>query len=428
MPVVAAASQPVAPSAGSGLTAAYRRVRSFTERLCAPLETEDYVVQAMPDASPAKWHLAHTTWFFETFLLKPHAPGYQPLDTAYEYLFNSYYNTVGRQFPRPQRGLLSRPTVAEVYRYRAHVDAAMERWLTGAAPEALQGVEAVITLGLNHEQQHQELLLTDIKYALSVNPLRPVYRETEPAAGEAAPMAWHGFPEGLVPIGHDGTGFAFDNEGPRHRAFVESFRLASRPVTNGEYLEFMEAGGYRAPHGWLSAGWSAVQANGWDAPLYWERRGDDWWTFTLSGMRPVDPAAPVCHVSYFESDAYARWAGARLPSEVEWEAAASEMPVAGHFADDGRIHPAPAPPGPARGQFYGDVWEWTRSPYEAYPGYAPDPGALGEYNGKFMCGQYVLRGGSCATPEGHIRPTYRNFFPPDARWQFSGIRLARDGQ
>lgn len=427
MPTASATAESVDTETDArGPAVEYRRVRRFTENLCEPLETEDYVIQPMPDASPAKWHLAHTTWFFETFILKPHLPGYRPLEPLYEYLFNSYYNTVGRQFARAQRGLLSRPTVAEVYRYRARVDAAMEELFDRARPATMDAIAPVIAIGLNHEQQHQELLLTDIKNALSMNPLKPIYREGLPEGQGAPVMGWSEYPERVTSIGHAGDGFAYDNEGPRHRVFLEAFSLASRPVTNGEYLAFMDDDGYREPQWWLSAGWSALAANGWQAPLYWEKRDGGWWSYTLSGMRPVDPAEPVCHVSYFEADAYARWAGARLPGEAEWETAAMDVPLEGHFADSGHIHPVPSLSGSGPRQMYGDVWEWTRSSYDAYPGYAPAPGALGEYNGKFMCGQYVLRGGSCATPQGHIRPTYRNFFPPDARWQFSGIRLARD--
>jgi ergothioneine biosynthesis protein EgtB len=380
----------------------------------------------MPDVSPAKWHLAHTSWFFETFVLKPSDPDYRSRHPQYDYLFNSYYNAVGERHCRAQRGLLSRPTVADVYRYRADVDAEMRALFERLEGEALEQIAPVITLGLHHEQQHQELLLTDIKHVFSVNPLHPVYRPDNRGAGSAPPLEWVSFPEGVAWIGHDGAGFAFDNEGPRHRVFLNAFALASRAVTNGEYIAFIEEGGYRRPEWWLSAGWNTVREKGWDAPLYWEKRDDGWWSFTLSGMRPVDPAEPVCHVSYFEADAYAHWAGARLPTEAEWETAARSMPVQGTFADAMPAHPAPAPQGPGLRQMYGDVWEWTRSAYSPYPGYTPDAGALGEYNGKFMCGQYVLRGGSCATSESHIRPTYRNFFPPDARWQFSGLRLARD--
>lgn len=413
--------------AAEAIAACYRKIRSFTERLCEPLETEDYVIQSMPDASPVKWHLAHTSWFFETFVLAPSVPGYRSPHPRYEYLFNSYYNAVGERHARPKRGLLSRPTVAEVYRYRAHVDDAMCDLLTTLDAERLDALAPVLTLGLHHEQQHQELILTDIQHAFAENPLRPVYRERANETNrEAPPLKWVHFPEGITWIGHNGDGFAFDNESPRHREYVDGFALASRLVTKAEYIAFIDAGGYRQPQWWLSSGWSAVQDGTWQAPLYWEQHDGVWWHFTLSGMRPVNGAEPVCHVSYFEADAYARWAGARLPTEAEWELAASNLPATGTFAEDERFHPAPANGVGGLQQMFGDAWEWTRSSYAPYPGYVPDEGALGEYNGKFMCNQYVLRGGSCATPQSHIRPTYRNFFPPDARWQFTGIRLAKD--
>ncbi|HEY3412733.1 MAG TPA: ergothioneine biosynthesis protein EgtB [Armatimonadota bacterium] len=425
MPTMPVIERPVA-TAGT-MAARYREVRDFTERLCEPLETEDYVIQSMPDASPTKWHLAHTSWFFETFVLSPFLAGYRSPDPLYEYLFNSYYNAVGERHPRPKRGLLSRPTVAEVYGYRAHVDEAMRDLLAISEGELVERLAPVLTLGLHHEQQHQELILTDLKNALAGNPIRPAYRDrSRESHAEAPPLKWVHFPAGIAWIGHDGGGFAFDNEGPRHREYLEGFALATRLVTNAEYIAFVEAGGYRQPQWWLSSGWNAVQDAGWSAPLYWEERDGRWWHFTLSGMRPVDEDEPVCHVSYYEADAYARWAGARLPSEAEWEQAAAGLPVTGSFAECGRFHPAPAGRDAGLSQMYGDAWEWTRSSYAPYPGYAPDEGALGEYNGKFMCNQYVLRGGSCATPESHIRATYRNFFPPDARWQFTGIRLAKD--
>jgi ergothioneine biosynthesis protein EgtB len=415
-----------------GLRDAYRAVRGLTERLCAPLGPEDYVVQSMPDASPAKWHLAHTTWFFGTFILAAFDPGHEPFHPHYGYLFNSYYNALGDRLPRPRRGLLTRPTVEEVYRYRAHVDARMERLLEDADEARLRGLGPLVELGLNHEQQHQELLLTDLKHAFACNPLRPAYRDrpAPPAStrGAGVPPAWVDYPEGLREMGHDGNGFAFDNEGPRHRVFLEGFRLAARLVTNREYRAFVEDGGYRRPDLWLSDGWAARQAQSWEAPLYWERDGDDWRQFTLEGLQPLCDDEPVCHVSYYEADAFARWAGSRLPTEAEWEVVARDMPVDGNLLDDERFQPAPASAVAAGRpvQLYGDVWEWTASPYVAYPGYRPAAGALGEYNGKFMCNQLVLRGGSCVTPRSHLRPTYRNFFPPDARWQFSGFRLAKD--
>jgi len=419
-------------TASVALAERFRQVRGTTEQLCAGLATEDFVVQSMPDVSPTKWHLAHTSWFFETFVLKPFLPGYAELDPAYAFLFNSYYVNAGERHCRAQRGYLSRPTVAEVFRYRAHVDENMLALLERA--DEHDELRRVVEIGLHHEQQHQELLVTDIKHVFSVNPLRPAYAPHRPhGAREAPELEWHAFEEGLRWIGHDGNGYAFDNEGPRHREFVHAFRLASRPATNGEYLAFMDDGGYRHADLWLSAGWATVQEQGWSEPFYWERRDGQWQTFTLAGMRPVDLAEPVCHLSYFEADAFARWSGARLPTEAEWEVAASGAAVAGNLLEAGTFHPAP-PPVPetaesARGaplQLYGDVWEWTRSQYSPYPGFEAAPGALGEYNGKFMCNQFVLRGGSCATPESHIRATYRNFFPPDATWQFTGVRLAGD--
>jgi ergothioneine biosynthesis protein EgtB len=382
----------------------------------------------MPDASPVKWHLAHTTWFFETFLLVPHVPGYRLYHPSYSFLFNSYYNTVGPRVPRPERGLMTRPSLADVYSYRNSVDDTVQGFLTGSHGTMSAPVASVIELGLNHEQQHQELILTDIKYTLAQNPLRPAYRTDAAAAGvaESQPLKWLEFPGGLDWIGHAGDGFCFDNEEPRHRVYLEGFALASRAVTNGEYLAFMDDDGYRRPELWLSDGWNVATARGWSAPLYWERIDDAWWTITLGGVRAVSAAEPVCHVSYYESDAYARWVGARLPSEAEWEIAARAEPPHGNFLEDENFHPRPAGGGTRLAQCFGDVWEWTQSPYTPYPGMRPAAGALGEYNAKFMCNQLVLRGGSCATPASHIRATYRNFFPPEARWQFTGIRLARD--
>jgi ergothioneine biosynthesis protein EgtB len=415
------------PGGPEELAAWYREVRGQTEALCQGLAAEDYVVQPMPDVSPTKWHLAHTSWFFETFVLQPHGPGYRPLDPAYAYLFNSYYTQAGERHCRAQRGYLSRPTVAEVYAYRRYVDEHLLALLGGADRATLEVLRPLLEIGLHHEQQHQELLVTDIKHVFSVNPLRPVYRE-QPAETHPAPppLEWAAFPEGVYWIGHDGDGFAYDNEGPRHRVFLEAFQLASRLVTCGEYLAFMEDGGYARPELWLSAGWATVQENEWTEPFYWERRDGEWWTFTLSGMRRVDPNEPVAHLSYFEADAYARWAGARLPAEAEWEVASTRAALGGSFVESLRFHPAPPAGGGALTQMFGDVWEWTRSQYSPYPGYQPAPGALGEYNGKFMCNQFVLRGGSCATPRSHIRRSYRNFFPPEACWQFTGVRLAKD--
>ncbi len=419
---------PSLPGAGA-LAARYGAVRRATEALCEPLEVEDYVIQSMPDASPVKWHLAHTSWFFETFVLAAHVAGYRPFHPQFALLFNSYYNAVGPRWPRPRRGLLSRPSVAEVFHYRAHVDERMAALFEAPSADGLRAVADIVVLGLHHEQQHQELLLTDLKHALASNPLRPAYRAVAPPAGAAPPLEWRTFPAGVVSIGHDGHGFAFDNESPRHRVFLEAFQLASRPATNGEFLAFLADGGYERPELWLSDGWAARQANDWTGPLYWERDGGDWTARTLGGPRPVDAHEPVCHVSYYEADAFARWAGARLPTEAEWEASTAGIPVAGHFVEGGSYHPAAAAAAGDGGplvKLYGDVWQWTASAYAAYPGYAPPPGALGAYNGKFMCNQFVLRGASCATPRSHARPTYRNFFPPEARWQFTGIRLARD--
>jgi ergothioneine biosynthesis protein EgtB len=381
----------------------------------------------MPDCSPPKWHLAHTSWFFETFILTKYAPDYRPFHPAFNFLFNSYYEAVGSRWPRSARGLLSRPTVGEVYAYRRAVDHAILALLSTADRPVLEELQPLLDIGLNHEQQHQELLLTDLKHALGLNPLRPAYSDpTVMPNGSLAAVAslqWEAYPADVRWIGHAGAGFTFDNEGPRHRVFVGPFEIASRPVTAGEYRAFVEAGGYDQPEFWLSDGWGAKKQHGWTAPLYWDKGPDGWTVFTLHGQRPLDAGEPVCHVSYYEADAYARWTGARLPTEAEWETAAGDRPIRGNLLDSSRLHPSV---NTGDGQYYGDVWEWTASPYTAYPGYRPAAGALGEYNGKFMCNQLVLRGGSCVTPADHIRPTYRNFFPPDARWQFSGIRLARD--
>lgn len=414
------------------LAARYGTVRALSEQLCEPLATEDYVVQSMEDVSPTKWHLAHTSWFFETFILKPHLPGYREINPEYAYLFNSYYMQAGERHCRAQRGYISRPTVSEVYEYRRHVDEAMHALLLGAGDAV--AVAPLVEIGLNHEQQHQELMLTDIKHVFSVNPLRPAYRAaqaaTTPASSSASspspgPLQWTELEGGLCEIGHHGAGFAYDNESPRHRVWLDPYRLANRLVTAGEYLEFMEDGGYRRPELWLSMGWATLQEQAWTEPFYWEQRDGDWWHYTLAGMRPVERTEPVCHLSYYEADAFARWAGARLPTEAEWEVAAATLPVRGNFVEDGVLHPAPAPSSEGLQQMFGDVWEWTASQYTPYPGYTAPPGALGEYNGKFMCNQFVLRGGSCATSQTHIRATYRNFFPPEATWQFSGLRLAQ---
>ena len=406
---------------------AYVRVRSASEALCAPLCIEDYGVQSADFASPPKWHLAHVSWFFETFLLEPFLPGYVVFDPAFRTLFNSYYEQVGEFHPRAERGHLSRPTVEAVYRYRAHVDAAMSELIAGASDAHWSTIEMRLAIGLNHEQQHQELLLTDIKQHFSVNPLRPAYRSdlAVPRQAEVLPLAWQTFDGGLIDVGFDGEGFCYDNERPRHRVYLKPFALANRPVSNAEYLAFVDAGGYRNAALWLSDGWATVRRLGWATPRYWERIGDDWYEFTLGGLRKLDLSAPVSHVSYFEADAYATWAGARLPTEAEWEHAAAPAPIAGNFVDSDLLHPQAAA-GEGLVQLFGDVWEHTASAYLAYPGYRVPEGALGEYNGKFMSGQMVLRGGSCATPAGHVRATYRNFFYPQERWQFQGIRLAQD--
>jgi ergothioneine biosynthesis protein EgtB len=411
------------------LLARYREVRAAVEAACAPLSPEDMQVQSMPDASPAKWHLAHTTWFYETFILSdPALGGYEPFDPTFGYLFNSYYEAVGPRHPRPRRGLLTRPGVADVYRYREHVDAAIAQRLPRLGGPDYRRLRPVIELGINHEQQHLELIYTDIKHTLAQNPLHPVYQAAAPAPRTAAPpLRWQEFDAGVRRIGHAGEGFAFDNEGPAHRVFLEPFAIASRLVTCGEYLAFMADGGYEQPTLWLSDGWHARQANGWTAPLYWERQDGRWRLFTLGGMRNVVDSEPVCHLGYYEADAYARWAKARLPTEAEWEVASAGADPAGNLLEAGHLHPVGlTSDGHSPAQMFGDVWEWTQSPYTPYPGYRPASGALGEYNGKFMCNQMVLRGGSCVTPGSHIRRTYRNFFPPEARWQFSGLRLARD--
>jgi ergothioneine biosynthesis protein EgtB len=402
----------------------YHAVRRRTLALAEPLSAEDQMVQSMPEASPTKWHLAHTSWFFETFVLAPHVPGYALHDARLAALFNSYYEALGVRVARERRGLLSRPALSEVHAYRRHVDDGVTRWLERG--DADEGALATFELGLHHEEQHQELMLTDIKHALAANPLRPSYvvARADGAgsdAGASAP-ALRTFGEGLASLGHDGVGFAFDNEGPRHRRFLRGFALAVRPVTCGEYLAFMRDGGYDRAELWLSDGWQLCQRERWRAPLYWERTEHDAWsTHTLAGTRAVGEREPVVHVSYYEADAFARWAGMRLPTEEEWERAAEGAPVTGHFADSGRFQPGTAQTG-----MFGDVWQWTQSAYGPYPGYRPPPGPIGEYNGKFMSNQMVLRGGSCLTPAGHVRATYRNFFPPAARWQASGIRLARD--
>jgi ergothioneine biosynthesis protein EgtB len=393
-------------------------------RLCSPLSIEDHCLQSMPDTSPAKWHLAHTTWFFETFLLTPSLPGYKPVHPAFRNFFNSYYEAVGDRPLRALRHTLSRPSLAEVHSYRNAVDDAMAELLgSDPAPEVLD----LVQLGINHEQQHQELIVTDVKHGLWTNPLRPPYRELTQRtrlAAQSNGLSWRKFDGGLYLVGSDNVGFAFDNEGPCHQVYLAPFKLASRLITNREYLEFMDAGSYRKPELWLSEGWDTVRANNWSAPLYWERRDGEWWQYTMEGMQPVELDAPVCHVSYFEADAFTRWAGARLATESEWEVVAKEQEVDGNLLDSDALRPVAAGLSDGLTQMFGDVWEWTGSAYLGYPGFRPAAGAVGEYNGKFMCNQMVLRGGSCATPRSHIRATYRNFFPPHVRWQFMGIRLA----
>jgi len=437
------------PSDRAALIARYDAVRSVSDRLAAPLSPADRVVQSMPDASPTKWHLAHVTWFFETVILEALAPGYTAFDPAYAYLFNSYYESLGERHPRPQRGLLTRPDDSEIAAYRAHVDAGMHA-LAETAPDAVwRRAAPLIVLGLHHEQQHQELLLMDILHAFSCNPLRPAYADPAgvPAPGDAAgaegalpdSVGWIDHPGGLIEIGFDpetsADGFAFDNERPRHKVWLEPFRLADRPVTNLEWLAFIEDGGYETATLWLSDGWQTVCEQGWTAPLYWERRDGAWTRMTLRGPIPLDLAAPVSHVSYYEADAFARWAGARLPTEAEWEVMAARCRPSGNLLDTGALMPGPAhdptsttfdgEAGTPR-QMFGDVWEWTASAYSPYPGFRPAAGAVGEYNGKFMCSQQVLRGGCCLTPADHVRASYRNFFYPHQRWQVAGLRLAAD--
>jgi ergothioneine biosynthesis protein EgtB len=440
----AAAEQSLFPTRSriERLRGRFHQVRKFTNALCVGLEPEDCVVQSMPDVSPTKWHLAHTTWFFETFILKKFVPEYRAEIPEYAYLFNSYYNAAGDMHRRDLRGLISRPTVSEAQRYRASIDSHLDDLLSNPDESLLNEIEPILVLGIHHEQQHQELLITDIKHVFAQNPLYPVFRDRDaaprrPDRAARRPCHFIDFDGGIVEIGHDGDGFAYDNEGPRHQAHIPAFSLATRPVTNGEYIAFIEDNGYHRPEFWLSLGWMTVNEQRWNAPLYWTKRDGAWWNFTLSGIRPVNQSEPVTHVSYFEADAYANWAGARLPTEFEWERAALDCPIEGNLVETELFHPAAAESAVSAerpeqhrqlSQMFGDVWEWTRSAYSPYPGYRAAPGALGEYNGKFMCNQYVLRGGSCATSRTHIRRTYRNFFQPEKRWQFTGIRLARDAQ
>jgi ergothioneine biosynthesis protein EgtB len=402
--------------------------RRRSRELARPLGPEDMTGQAMEDASPTKWHLAHVTWFFETFILLVHLPAYRVFDDTFGYCFNSYYESLGPRQPRPRRGVLTRPSAERVMAYRAHVDEGLARLCDGGV-EPGSDIARLIEVGINHEQQHQELLLTDILALFAANPLRPAYRAPRRRPAQSGPdtMGWISFPGGIGQIGHDGAGFTWDNELPRHDALVHPFLLADRLVSNAEWLEFMADGGYRTASLWLADGWTTVNREGWQAPLYWEERDGEWLAMSLEGLQRIDRAAPVSHISYYEADAFARWAEKRLPTEFEWETAAADLPLTGNSLDSGafRALPAPAADGSLR-QMFGDVWEWTQSAYLPYPGYRPPAGALGEYNGKFMVSQQVLRGGSCATPPGHTRATYRNFFYPQQRWQFMGLRLASE--
>lgn len=408
------------------ILAQFKKIREFTHYLVEPLETEDFVIQPMENASPTKWHLAHTSWFFETFVLGKFLSGFKSLHPQYAYFFNSYYLQTGVPFTRAKRGMLSRPTVKEVFEYRAYVNEQVETFINESDEELWLKAASVIEIGNHHEQQHQELILTDLKFLLAQNPLLPVYRKGKARKSKPQnPINWISFEEGLVEIGNKGKEFTYDNEHPHHRSFLQDFELADRLITNAEYLEFMEIGGYEQSPFWLDEGWSTVQREGWEAPLYWFKRDGKWMQFTLSGARPIDPDEPVTHISYFEADAFARWKGCRLPTEQEWEYACGNLEIEGNFVGEDHFHPVSTSSKKELKQMFGDTWEWTMSGYSPYPNYKPLPGALGEYNGKFMANQYVLRGGSCATSKSHIRKTYRNFFHADARWQFSGIRLAR---
>lgn len=408
----------------------YRAVRQQTLRLCQPLATEDYIPQPVVDVSPPRWHLAHTTWFFETFILSQHLPGYRLFHETYPFLFNSYYNTFGDKWERALRGALSRPTVQEVMDFRAAIDGAMLEFLQDCDDQAYGQIQPLVELGLQHEQQHQELLVTDLKWILLQNPLRPIYQEGElPQPLEPAQPKWLSIDDGLYEIGFQGEGFAFDNERERHKVYLRPFRIRNTTITNGEYLEFMQDGGYEEFRHWLGEGWELVQQQGWNSPMYWVQEDEQWHEATLRGVRPLDLNAPVTHISFYEAEAFASWAGKRLLTEAEWEVAHQQHGTtaeAGNFVDDSAFHPVVPKAGEGLRQMLGNCWEWTQSAYLPYPGYRQEEGALGEYNGKFMVNQMVLRGGSCATPRSHIRPTYRNFFHPDKRWQFSGIRLAED--
>jgi len=420
----------------TNILAHFYQIRQQSEDICAPLEIEDYGIQTVNIVSPPKWHLAHVSWFFETFLLKPYLPGYKEFNSVYKQIFNSYYNSVGRYHPRGERGLLSRPTVSQVYEYRAYINRSMQALLDSPSAEYYDDIINRTVLGLNHEQQHQELLLTDIKHIFSYSPLKPVYRENSMlhTGEDSKPLTsatWVKFSAGITELGYDGEQFAYDNEYPRHKSYINPFFLASKPVTNAEYIEFIESGAYQDHRYWLSDAWKTVRTENWNAPLYWQRIDNEWWYSTLAGMQLIDPGAPVCHVSFYEASAYANWAGARLPLETEWEFVAKNVPIEGNFYDEKVLQPTAENVGakslrPQIEKLFGDVWEWTQSPYSAYPGYKQAKGVLGEYNGKFMSNQIVLRGGSCVTSKNHIRPTYRNFFYPEERWQFCGFRLAKD--
>ena len=417
------AAEMSAPSHDESLLARYEAVRALSERICEPLAVDDYQIQSIVETSPPKWHLAHVSWFFETFLLNEFIPNYTPFHPAFGYLFNSYYYAVGSMHPRPRRGLLSRPTLDQVLDYRRHVDQWMRELMASADERLWPELARRVQLGLNHEQQHQELLLMDIKHNLFVNPMRPSYREDLVSSSASAPeLTWREQSGGLFEIGAPAEGFAFDNERPRHQSLIQDHRLATRLVSNGEYLEFIQDGGYEEPNLWLADGWTMINERDWRHPLYWLHDSGEWRQFTLGGVRPLNPHEPVCHISYYEADAYARWCGKRLPEEAELELAlAQREPAAGRFLERDALHPLPAE---AAGQWYGDLWNWTASSYCAYPGFSPLPGAMGEYNGKFMSNQMVLKGGCCATPGDHIRGSYRNFYYPHDRWPFCGMRLA----
>jgi ergothioneine biosynthesis protein EgtB len=407
------------------ILADYERVRKMTEELCDPLQVEDYVIQTMPDVSPTKWHLAHTTWFFEHFILTPNLPNYRPFHPQFTYLFNSYYNSVGDRQPRAKRGNLSRPTLTDILEYRHYVDNYMIKLLEPLDDVQIREFRPTLELGIHHEQQHQELILTDIKHVFASNPLHPIYRKSNGIPeSQASPLNWILIPENIYPIGHPGGQFGYDNEFPSHKVFLSAFQIASRLMTNSEYLAFIEDNGYARPELWLSDGWDTVCREKWNAPLYWEKNDNEWHHMTLSGFKKIAGNEPVCHVSFYEADAFARWKGKRLLTEEEWETVSLKRSLQGNFLEQNYFQPVGSQDEPGEIlQMFGDTWEWTASPYTAYPNYKTSKGALGEYNGKFMCNQMVLRGGSCFTPQSHIRPSYRNFFPPHARWQCTGIRL-----